>query len=144
MGLRALIPVLAIIVAMSAYDIVRAATVRCVRPSDERRVVALREMDPLSGRIDFAVARVPRTVASKNVLTIHGVAGDVEHHRRVAAVFAIVDNERVFPASYGADGNRFSVPIALAPGPHGVRFEVVASDLTGYYEPETRVTVVAR
>ncbi len=140
---RTLLGVLFVILALSAYDIVRAATVRCVRAADERRVVTVGEMDPLPGNIAFKVDAVPRFVHEGRTFTIRGTAYDTKHHLPAAAVLAVVDDERIAPAAYANNGS-FDLPLSLATGSHDIRFEVVASDLTGYYEPNTRVAVVAR
>ncbi len=144
MGPRALIAALAIILALSAYDIIRAATVRCVRLTDERRVLTVSEMDSLPGHIAFKLDRVPQLVRVGSILTIRGSAYDTEHGRSAAAVLAIVDRERVAVTSYSVKGHRFDVALSFAPGSHDVTFKVVASDLAGYYVPKMRVAIVAR
>ncbi len=141
---RLLLLVLLTILALSAYDIVRAATVRCVRPRDERRVLTVGEMDVLSNRVDFALAPITHVVSARKMLVLRGSSYDIEHGRPPAAVLAIVDDARVITASQSRASGRFSLALNLTPGRHEVRFEIVASDLTGYYEPQKRLTVLAR
>lgn len=145
-----------LIVALAAYDIGRAATTRCVRPADRLRILSLDDMDELPGvthfLFDVVADRKPLQTAPLlavrrgTALRLRGAAYDDENRRiEDATAFAVVDGLDVLAMDVSSGEARVTIPPADLPvGSHLVTFDVVPSDLRGYFIPLEQIRIHVR
>jgi len=146
---------MALIVLLAAYDIGRAATIRCVQTSDKERVLALDEMDQLPGKaplltietVDGRFQHVGGTVVLGPAasLAIGALVPNLWRDHGRPGLFADVDGHERVQAQSDSTALRYSmkIPNRLLPrGKHRIDFIVVPSDLRGYYRLENALTVI--
>ncbi len=131
---RAMAAAICLIAILGTYDVARSVTIRCVRPADRYRVIALGDLDQLSKPLAEIAIHAPIHGRTGQALKIHVTMARREG-ANIGPIFAYLDHGRPFPVTLQGDALDVTLPSeAISQGAHALTFRLITADLTGYSE----------